>query len=156
LECYRQREDVHGVVHAHPQTVVAMSITGYDFQRCILAEAVVILGLVPTTPYATPASPENRDTISALVQEYDAIVLAHHGSLTVAGSVWDAYLKLETLEHSARILFMAEQLGNVRSLPPHQVEKLLAIRTRLGCSRPGDIERFKRAMELTDEEQRQA
>lgn len=147
LECYKQRDDVGGVVHAHPPTSVGMTIAGYDFQRCIIPEAIVILGLVPTTPYATPSSPENRDAITQLIREHDAILLAHHGSLTVAPTVWDAYLRLETLEHTAKMLFVAEQMGGARSLPAYQVEKLLEIRKRLGLTRPGDVERFYHALE---------
>lgn len=143
LECYRQRDDVQGVVHAHPRTAVAMTIAGYDFRRCIIPEAVVVLGLIPTTPYATPASPEDRDVISKFIQQHDAIMLAHHGSLTVASSVWEAYLRLESLEHCAQILYMAEQLGGARVIPPEEVAKLLRLRQQLGLLRPGDIEAFE-------------
>ncbi|NWF69334.1 MAG: class II aldolase/adducin family protein [Chloroflexi bacterium] len=146
LECYRQRADVQGVVHAHPQCAVALTLVGYDFQRCVLPEVIIMLGLIPTAPYSTPSSAENRDAISALVREHDAILLAHHGSLTVAQTVWDAYLRLESLEHNARILYMAEQLGGARMLEAPQVEKLLAIRRRLGLARPGDEARFGQAL----------
>jgi L-fuculose-phosphate aldolase len=150
LECYRQRDDVGGVVHAHPQTAVALTLVGYDFQKCIIPEAIILLGLVPTTPYATPAGTENRDAIASYIRQFDAIMLAHHGSLTVAGTVWDAYMRLETLEHTAKILYMAEQLGGPRELPPHQVEKLLTIRAKLGLVREGDAERFAEAMHGAD------
>jgi L-fuculose-phosphate aldolase len=149
LECYRQRADVFGVVHAHPQAAVALTIAGYDFRQCLIPEMVVILGMVPTAPYSTPASAENRDAISGLIQEHDVIMLAHHGSLTVAGTVWDAYLKLETLEHGASILFKVEQLGGPKqSIPWHQMEKLIATREQLGLLRPGDRERMQRAAEM--------
>jgi L-fuculose-phosphate aldolase len=148
LECYKQRADVGGVVHAHPQTAVALTIAGYDFQRCIIPEAVVVLGLVPTTPYATPASPEDRDVISSLVREHDAIMLAHHGSLTVGTDVWDAYMRLETLEHTAKTLFMAEQMGGARMIPAHQIDKLIEFRRRLGLEKPGDVERIRQACVL--------
>jgi L-fuculose-phosphate aldolase len=150
LECYRQRDDVGGVVHAHPQTAVALTLVGYDFQKCIIPEAIILLGLVPTTPYATPAGTENRDAIASYIRQFDAIMLAHHGSLTVAGTVWDAYMRLETLEHTAKILYMAEQLGGPRELPAHQVEKLLKIRAKLGLVREGDAERFAEAMHSAD------
>lgn len=150
LECYKQRPDVNGVVHAHPPTSVALTIAGYDFRRCVVPEAVVLLGMVPTTPYATPASVENRDAIRELIKFHDAIMLAHHGSLTVADTVWDAYMRLETLEHTAKILFMAEQMGGARNIAPHQVEKLIAVRRQLGLERPGDQERFRRAGGLAD------
>lgn len=155
LECYQGRDDIHGVVHAHPPTSVALTLVGYDFQQCLVAEAVITLGFVPVVPYATPASAENRDLIRQRVQEHDAILLAHHGSLTVAETVWDAYLLLETLEQSARIIHMAQQLGTLRSIPPEQLEKLIEIRKRLGRWRPGDDARFANAMQrMTDETKR--
>jgi L-fuculose-phosphate aldolase len=135
LECYRQRPDVAGVVHAHPAYCIALTLVGYDFGRAIIPEAVVLLGAVPVTPYATPASAENRDAIRGLIGQHDAILLAHHGSLTAAKTVWDAYLLLETLEHTAHILHLAAQLGEARTLPAHQVAKLLAVRESLGLAR---------------------
>jgi L-fuculose-phosphate aldolase len=148
LECYKRRPDVRGVVHAHPPTAVALTIAGYDFQRCVIPEVTVTLGLVPTTPYATPASIENRDAISTLIETHDAVMLSHHGSLTVAKSVWDAYLRLETLEHAAKMLYMAEQMGGARPIPPQQIEKLIAQRRKLGLERPGDAERIRWACSL--------
>jgi L-fuculose-phosphate aldolase len=142
LEAYKQRPDVMGVVHAHPPTAVALSIAGISLQKCTIPEAIVILGLIPTTPYATPSSAENRDAISSLIISHDAILLAYHGSLTVGPDVWTAYLRLESLEHSAKILYMVEQLGGGPPLPPEQVQKLLDIRERLGFSRPGDSELY--------------
>jgi L-fuculose-phosphate aldolase len=150
LECYRQRADVHGVVHAHPPTAVALTVAGYDFGQCIIPEAVVMLGLVPTTPYATPASVENRDAVRDLVLEHDAIMLSHHGSLTLAANVWEAYLRLETLEHTARILYMAEQMGGAIPLRAPQVEKLIQTRERLGLLRPGDRRRFDTSLRTVD------
>lgn len=142
LECYRQRPDIGGVVHAHPAYSVALTLVGYDFSRAVVPESVVLLGAVPVTPYATPSGVENRDAIRGLIGRHDAILLAHHGSLTVARSVWDAYLLLETLEHTAQILYLAEQAGGPHVLPAHQVAKLLRLRERLGLAREGDAERF--------------
>ena len=143
LECYRQREDVQGVVHAHPPTAVALTVSGHGFQGCVIPEAIVLLGVIPVTPYATPSGPENRDAISRLIREHDAIMLAYHGSLTVADNLWDAYLMLETLEHTAKIMATAHSLGRIQSLPPAQVRKLFALRQKLGRARPGDEARFE-------------
>jgi L-fuculose-phosphate aldolase len=142
LEAYKKRPDVRGVVHAHPPTAVALTIAGISLQQCVVPEAVVILGLVPTTPYATPSSAENRDAISQLITQHDALMLAYHGSLTVGPDVWTAYLRLESLEHTAKILYMAHQLGGFTPLPPEQVQKLLDTRQQLGLLRPGDEERY--------------
>ncbi len=138
LECFRQRPDVNGVVHAHPPTAIALTIAGISLQRCVIPEAVVSLGLIPTAPYSTPSSQENRDAIRNLVVNHDAIMLAYHGSLTVADDVWQAYLRLESLEHTADILFKVNQLGGGPELPPEQVAKLLDQRRRAGLARPQD------------------
>jgi L-fuculose-phosphate aldolase len=142
LECYRQRPDIGGVVHAHPPTAVALTVAGYDWNRAIIPEAFVTLGLIPVTAYANPASAENQAAIRDLIAQHDAILLSHHGSLTVADTVWNAYLRLETLEHTARILYMAEQIGGARDLTPDAVRKLIEHRQRLGFARPGDEARF--------------
>jgi hypothetical protein len=56
--------------------------------------------------------------------------------------VWQAYLKLEMLEHAAIILQRAAQLGPITTLTPPQVAKLLEFRRQMGYWRPGDEDRF--------------
>ena len=148
LECYRQRPELMGVVHAHPPTAIALTLFGFDFRQCLIPEMVVLLGLVPTAPYSTPSSRENRDAITDLIREHDAIMLSNHGSLTAAKTLWDAYLMLESLEHNATIIHRALQLsGDLKAIPPAQIEKLVAYREQFGLLRPGDRQRFARFME---------
>lgn len=142
LEAYKQRPDVVGVVHAHPPTAIALTIAGVSLQKCTIPEAIILLGMVPTTPYATPSSPENRDAIRDLIKNHDAIMLAYHGSLTVGPDVWTAYLRLESLEHTAKILYQVEMLGGGPPLPPEQVRKLLETRRQMGLGRPNDDELY--------------
>jgi L-fuculose-phosphate aldolase len=134
LEVYKKRADIHGVVHAHPPTAVALTIAGIPLQQCNIPEAIVFLGEIPTTPYATPSSVENRDAISQLICQHDVIMLANHGSLTVAPDVWTAYLRLESLEHTAKINLMVHQLGGGRPLPAEQLQKLLRMRQDMGLA----------------------
>ncbi len=142
LEAYRRRPDVNAVVHAHPITSIALSIAGVSLAECVIPEAVVILGLIPTTPYATPSSEENRRAISEVIISHDALILQYHGSLTVGRDVMEAYMRLETLEHTAKIIALAKLLGGTPMLPPEQVTKLIKIRQDLGYARPGDDEDF--------------
>ncbi len=142
LEAYQRRPDAGGVIHAHPVTSVALSIAGVSLAECVIPEAVVVLGAIPTAPYATPSSEENRQAIRDLIVGHDAIVLQYHGTLTVGRDVWDAYLKLETLEHTAKIVAASRLLGGGPALPPEQVAKLIQTRREWGLARPGDDEEF--------------
>jgi L-fuculose-phosphate aldolase len=144
LECYRRRSDVNGVVHAHPPNAVALTITGHSLAQCVVPEIVFLMGIVPTLPYATPSTVEDRDAISEAILHNDALMLAYHGSLTVGPDVWTAYMRLETLEHYASILSIAYMLGGPRPLQPEQIEKLLAVRQQLGLLRESDPELFRK------------
>jgi L-fuculose-phosphate aldolase len=128
LEVYRQRPDVHAVLHAHPPLAVAFTIAGISLAQCILPEVVINLGAIPTTAYATPSTPEGGDVIRDLIADHDALILDRHGSVTVGTTLFDAYMKLEKVEHLARVTLAARQLGQVGLLPQEEVHKLVQMR----------------------------
>lgn len=135
LAAYEKREDVSAVVHAHPVTAVACSIAGIDLAQCVLPEVICTLGVIPTAPYATPSTDEVPASISPLIAEHDAIILDHHGVLCLGKDIWDAFYKLETLEHFAQTMVIASLLGGAKPLADSQVKKLVALREFYG-SRP--------------------
>jgi L-fuculose-phosphate aldolase len=131
LEVYRQRPDVKAVIHAHPPLATAFSIAGVSLARCVIPEVIVAMGGIPTAEYATPGTAEVAVSIQGAIREYDALILAHHGSLTVGDTLWEAYLRLEKVEHTAQITLAAQQLGRVNTLSPQAVEKLAEKRREL-------------------------
>jgi L-fuculose-phosphate aldolase len=139
LEVYRQRPDVGAVVHAHPPLATAFSIAGVSLARCVIPEVIVSLGGIPTAEYATPGTTEVPESIRDAVKAYDALILAHHGSLTLGASLWEAYLRLERVEQTAQITLAAQQLGQVRTLAPQAVERLAALRREMLQRRGRDV-----------------
>ena len=142
LEAYRQRPDIGAVIHAHPPICVALSIAGISLARCLLPEVVVTLGLIPTAEYATPSSAEGPGAIRDLIANHDALVIQRHGTLTVGKDPFDAYLKLEKVEHLAHVTLILRQLGRETPLPPAEVAKLLQMRREKGLAREGEEEDF--------------
>jgi L-fuculose-phosphate aldolase len=124
LEVYRQRPDVLAVIHAHPPLATAFGIAGESLDRCVLPEVTVTLGGIPTMTYATPGTQAVPDSIHDAIRDHDALLLAHHGSLTVGRTLWEAYLRLEKVEHAAQILTTTCQLGGVRELPSEEESRL--------------------------------
>ena len=137
MEVYRQREDIRSVVHAHPPVCTSFAVAGIPLDKCVLPEAVLTLGAVPIAPYGTPSTMEIPDSIKPYLQKSDAILLANHGALTFGSDLLNAYHKMETLEHSAKIVFTAIQLGNVNMIPGPEVKKLMEIREKLNI--PGRV-----------------
>jgi len=130
LEVYRQRPDVCAVVHAHPPLAIAFTIAGVSLAQCVLPEVVVNLGQVPTTAYATPATAEGPVVIRDLIRDHDALIIDRHGTVTVGPTLFDAYMKLEKVEHLAQVTLAARQLGRVGLLPPEEVRKLVEMRRK--------------------------
>ncbi|MBI4791008.1 MAG: class II aldolase/adducin family protein [Chloroflexi bacterium] len=141
LECYRQRADVHAVIHAHPPMAIACTLAGVSLAKCVLPEVLYDLGTIPTAPYATPSSPEGPIAVRELIKQYDAIVLDRHGTVTVGATLWDAYMRLERVEHSAQVTLAAQQAlrGPVEPLSIEAIQKLAAMRQKIFGERGRDI-----------------
>jgi L-fuculose-phosphate aldolase len=128
LRILRQRPDVGAVVHAHPPTATGFGVAGLAFDDCILPELIYQLGQVPLVPYGTPGTADLGDAVEPYIGQYDALVLANHGAVTLGPTLDDARIRMESLEHAARIIFTARMLGQVRPLERLQVERLEALR----------------------------
>ena len=133
---YRQRPDMRAVVHAHPPTATGFAVAGIPLSACVLPEVIITLGSIPIVDYGTPGGPEISEPIKKYVKDYDAYLLENHGATTIGTDVMNAYYKMETMEHFAKILFVAKQLGGFNELNSEQVAKLIAIRDRMGLRGP--------------------
>lgn len=136
LLVYKMRPDLKAIVHAHPHTAVGFTLAGKGLESCHLPEVVCTLGSIPTAPYATPSTSEVPDSIAPFVSHHDAILLAHHGAITMGADIWDAYYKMETVERFAQTLLVAQMLGGARELEADQLDKLMQIRSVYGLTRP--------------------
>ena len=134
LMVYRERPDVNSVIHAHPPHCVACTLTGISLAVPVVPETAFIFGAVPTAPYATPGTTEVPESIRPFVADAEAVLLERHGSLTVGKDLHQAYNRLETLEHVARILFLARNLGDLNPLSPDELARLRAIVTARGLA----------------------
>ncbi len=139
LECYRQRADVQAVIHAHPPSAISCTLVGISLAKCILPEVVYDLGTIPTLPYATPTSMEGPERIRELIPRYDALMLERHGSVTVGKTLWEAYMRLERLEHSALIALQANAVQPVTPLTDAQIAKLASMRRQVFAQRGRDV-----------------
>jgi len=132
LRVYRERPRVFAVVHAHPPICTGFATAGIPLDPALMAEVVVTLGCVPLAEYGTPSTNELADAVGHYIRDYDALLLANHGALTVGKDLLDAYYKMETLEHYAEINLVARTLGRVQPISAENVEKLVALRSRYG------------------------
>jgi len=129
LYIYRERPSVRAVVHAHPPYATGFATARIPLTECLFPEVIVGLGAIPLAQYATPSTSEVVESIAPFVQKADAILLANHGVVTYGADPFDAYFKMEKVEHAAHITFVARLLGGEKPLSESDIEKLRRIST---------------------------
>lgn len=137
LDAYKQREDIKSVLHAHPPYATGFAVANIPLDKCVLPEAIIVIGAVPIAEYALPSTNELPDAIRPYLQKSDAILMQNHGALALGQDLLTAYHRMETLEHTAKIVFLSHQLGNVNVLNDDQVDRLMGLREKFNI--PGRI-----------------
>jgi L-fuculose-phosphate aldolase len=129
---YDMRPDIRAVVHAHPPVSTGFATAGKPLNLALLPEVIIAFGCVPIAGYGLPGTNELTEPMKPLIPKHNALLMANHGSVCYGEDVFQAYFRMETVEHSARIQLVAELLGGPNVLPRKEVDKLLDSRTRYG------------------------
>ena len=135
MRVYEKRADVGAVVHAHPIFATSFAIAGIPLTQPIMAEAVIALGCVPIAPYGTPSTMEIPDAVEPYLEHFDAVLLENHGALTWSADLMAAYMKMESVEFYAELLYRSKMLGEPKELNQEQIEKLYEIRRKMGLAK---------------------
>jgi L-fuculose-phosphate aldolase len=130
LLIYKMRPSVNAVVHAHPPVATGYAAAGIPLNPALVCEAAMGLGVVPLAPYATPGTPELADVLCSFIPQHEAILMANHGVVTYGEDLPRAYMKMELVEHFARIALVTRLLGHEQLLTPEQLEELAAARQK--------------------------
>jgi len=163
LTIYKMRPDIRSVLHAHPPVATGFAAAGRALNLALLPEVIIGLGCVPLADYGLPGTSALTEGMLPYIPKYDAILMANHGAVCYGTDVHQAYFRMETVEHFARITFVAEMLGGARALPREEVRKLFESRGRYGVTsraamEPGapvvaeDVQRASERFEITREE----
>src|SRR5437762_1668449 len=132
LLIYRERPDVRAVCHAHPPHGTAFAVAGLPIDQPILSEVILTLGCVPLAEYGTPSTEELTNAMRPLIKHHNALLMANHGAVAYGSDLWQAWDRLETLEHTAKIAILSRVLGGSRNLSPDAIEKLINVREAAG------------------------
>lgn len=130
LRILAHRPDIQAVVHAHPSTATGFAVAGEEIPANLLPELIFLVGDVPLVPYGTPGTPELGDRVVPYLEGHDALLLANHGAVTMGRTLDQAWIRMESLEHAARIIVAARGVGRPRPLDPPSIERLEALRAQ--------------------------
>ena len=124
LSILRHRSDVQAVVHAHPPVATAFAVAGQEIPANLLPELIFVVGPVPVVPFGMPGTPELGAQVVPYLEDHDALLLANHGAVTMGSTLDEAWIRMESLEHAARIVSAARAVGEPKPLTAEAVERL--------------------------------
>ncbi len=127
LLVYENRPEVNAVVHCHPPYATAFAAIGEGFTRPIFPEVILSIGKVPLCKYGTPSTEEVTESLKDHIDYAWALLLENHGAVTFGKDIFDAYYKMEKLEHTAKVLAIAKSIGREKSIPNLKVKRLYEI-----------------------------
>lgn len=117
LAVYRERPDAGGIVHAHSPRSVALGCKWGDVGKesivpCYTLAFALFAKRLPMVGYYSAGSHELAAAAAAKLKEGCAVLLAHHGLITLAPSVKKAYYRLEEIEENCGIALSIGVSGN--------------------------------------------
>lgn len=135
LAIYRECPQAKAVVHAHPVHAIAWSLAKPELTELPnehLGEVILGAGRIPFVPYARPGTVEMGTQLKPFLPKSRAMILSRHGAVCWGEDLSEAMNGMERVEHSAQILFLAEQLGGALKLPGDEVQALREMRKNMG------------------------
>jgi len=121
---YKIREDVMAIVHAHPPFCTGFACARIPLDYKVYPEVIAMVGEVPLVEYVTPTTEELAEKVAEYAKNYNALLLANHGTITLGASLEQAYQRTELLEDFAKILLVSNLLGEPKPLPESEIERL--------------------------------
>jgi L-fuculose-phosphate aldolase len=148
LEIYKRRPEIKTVVHAHPAVATGFAAAGLSMDRSILPEVILTLGNVILTPYGTTGTDELAKIVGEGIKNHNGLLLQNHGAVTVGLDLWQAYYRMETLEHFANITLVTRILGRQSVLSEEEINKLSTLgKSNIGSYDASDSDKCKNSAE---------
>ncbi|MCI8514427.1 MAG: class II aldolase/adducin family protein [Lachnospiraceae bacterium] len=121
---YRQRPDVHAIVHTHSPYATALSVN-YEKIPVILMEMSIWLGgEVDLAPFPQMGTEEAGMAAVGALRDRGACLLQNHGALTIGENLEQAYIRAVYLEDVARVYLLAKSGGDVKAIPEYRVRQI--------------------------------
>lgn len=123
---FRERSDVNAIIHSHSTYAIAFAVAGKSIP-IVCTEGLAVNGPVPVADYACPGTEEQGHVALKALQGPPAVtgvLLRNHGVLTIAPNLDRAYNIAYRIELSAKIYFLASQIGTPTILTDEQVAEI--------------------------------
>src|SRR5688500_6280910 len=124
LYIYRQRPDVHGIVHTHSPYATAFAAIGKPIPVYLTAHADEFGQAIPCAGIALIGGEEIGQQVIDHIGTCAAVLLKNHGVFTIGKNAKSAVKAAVMVEDIAKTVHLALQLGQPDEIPAEDVAKL--------------------------------
>ena len=127
VEIFGARPDVRGIVHSHSPYATAYAAARREVPAVHYILALLVgpgRDTLRVAPYATFGTVELARNAVATLGSDNAVLLANHGAIAVAGSLATALGRAERVEELAMLAWRAEQIGGAVLLDAAEVDRV--------------------------------
>jgi len=118
---------VNAIIHTHQPYATAVGLIGDEFPACSTTLCNVALGSVNVAPYSNPASLNMGIQTVEYLDGKRAVILKHHGVVTVGETLKDALYAAIYMEDSAKCYLAAKAAGDVAIMTPGEVRQAVEV-----------------------------
>lgn len=129
LYIYNHMPEVKAIIHTHQPYATAVGLVTDEFPCCLTTMANTTKGSVKVAPYTSAASEAmGVESVEHLTDGRLAVILKHHGVITVGSSLKEALYACVYLEEAAKTYVAAMSMGReVQMLTDSQVEEAVEV-----------------------------
>ena len=108
---YDNMPEVNAIIHTHQPYATAVGLIADELPVCVTTLANATLGAVAVAPYSSAASLEMGIEAVENLNGKRAVILKHHGVLTVGGTLKEALYAAVYMEEAAKVYLLAKNAG---------------------------------------------
>ncbi len=128
VEIYKKRPDIKAIIHTHPVYLTTFAVCHQNLNEPIMSETILYFEDIPVSEYAMPSSEELIINTLKYLKYRDVVMMANHGAITLADSLENAFLKMETAEYYAKVTLNTKILGSPKYLSNKDVQDLINLK----------------------------
>jgi L-ribulose-5-phosphate 4-epimerase len=132
LYIYRHMPEVHAIIHTHQTYATAVGLISDKLPAVTTTLSNVTLGEVNVAPYSSPASLNMGIETVNNINGKRAVILKHHGVVTVGANLKEAMYAAIYMEDSAKAYLVAKAAGTPAVLTQEQSDSVAEIFKTVG------------------------
>ncbi len=127
LHIFQNRLDLNAVIHTHQPYATAISLIEDEFRADLTTLGNAAAGSVKVAPYSPPGSIHMGVDTVKYIGDTLAVILAHHGVITVGKSLKQALYAAVYMEESAKCYLAARAVGEIKHLTEEQISQAVEV-----------------------------